>query len=259
MQLKSELLLYLDKLKDKPPSSFIIEGGLSESRFEFFKFMAKKINCLQGGCTNCSFCLNIEKKEAIDTFIFSGQEVNIENIRDLKSQLANKPKLSYRLICFEEAQDLNVNCLNSLLKVIEETPPQNIFFFLLPQRESTLQTIISRSFILNISFFKSEININMPLEKIKEFIDKGNTFLNLKKNNYNKKDIRNLINYFQKELVNFILKKESIFQNLNEKQFFKITNILNIAQKYLSYNCDSQLVLEWMLIKIFITLKKSNF
>ncbi|MDK2921078.1 MAG: polymerase subunit delta [Desulfonauticus sp.] len=257
MQLKNELLIYLDKLKNKPPSSFIIEGGLEESRLEFFKLIAKKLNCPQGGCNNCNFCLNIDKKEGIDTFIFSSQEVRIENIKELKSKLANKPKLNYRLICFEEAQDLNINCLNSLLKVLEETPPQNIFFFLLPQRESTLQTIVSRSFILNISFFRRELNLNIPLEEIKKCIHQGHTILSLKKKfNYSKKDIRNLINYFQQELINAFLNKESIFHSLDENQFFKLTNILNKAQECLAYNCNPQLVLEWMLVKIFLISKK---
>lgn len=247
--------LYLEKIRKKPPFSIILEGGSSLTRFEVFKSIAKKLNCSHSKEEKCSFCLNLEKKEGIDTFIFSGQEVKIEDIRELKLILAHKPKLNYRIICFEEAQDLNINCINSLLKSIEEPPPQNIFFFLLPQRQSILPTIISRSFILNISFFPEKIELPQHLKKITNFFNDGINSLSLKKINIEKKEVRDFITFIQKEIIQSCINKDSIFKNITPEKIYKINMILNLAQNYLSYNCNPSLVLEWIMFKTFLTYK----
>lgn len=257
MNFENYFNLYLEKIRKKPPFSILLEGGSSLTRFEVFKSIAKKLNCSHSKEEKCSFCLNLEKKEGIDTFIFSGQEVKIEDIRELKLILAHKPKLNYRIICFEEAQDLNISCINSLLKSIEEPPPKNIFFFLLPQRQNILPTIVSRSFILNISFFSEKIELPQKLKEVANFFNNGINSLTLKKTNIEKKEVRDFITFLQKEIINSSLKKDSIFREINPEKFYKINMILNLAQNYLSYNCNPSLVLEWIMFKTFLVYKNS--
>ncbi|SDN74361.1 DNA polymerase III, delta subunit [Desulfonauticus submarinus] len=250
------------KLKKNPPSSIILEGGSNQFRLDVFKILVKILNCSQNGCNICNICKSIDNFECRDIIIFESNETKIENIRELKQVLSNLPNNNYRFICFKEAHDLNINCLNSLLKVLEEPPKNNIFVFLVSQRESLLTTILSRSFVFNLSFYKEKIKIKDEFQSAIKFIYTGKNFFKLnKKEKFSIIEIKNLIKFFQQELILSYLKNNnnSLFlNNISPHQFFKIVNTLNIAQQSLNSKVSPNLVLEWFVVKIFLILHSKD-
>ncbi|MFW5837629.1 MAG: DNA polymerase III subunit delta', partial [Desulfovibrionaceae bacterium] len=57
-----------------------------------------------------------------------------------------------RVTVLFEAQNLTVEAANALLKSLEEPRPGNAFVLLAPQRERLLPTLVSRSFVLGLSW-----------------------------------------------------------------------------------------------------------
>ncbi len=78
-----------------------------------------------------------------------GVSIKIEQIRNLKKQLAFSPFAGgIRVILIEEAQTMRREAANSLLKLLEEPPPDNLFLLIAADAEPILPTIISRCQVL---------------------------------------------------------------------------------------------------------------
>ncbi len=99
----------------------------------------------------------------------SKQKINIEEIRNLKIKLSkssiNKNK---RFVIIDEIETLNINCLNALLKIIEEPGTNDHFILINNKNKFLLETIKSRALELKI-FLKKKINIDITKSLIDYF------------------------------------------------------------------------------------------
>jgi len=88
-------------------------------------------------------------------------KVKIDDIRSLKSTLL---KSSFdnlpRFIIFDDVEQMNLNCSNALLKLIEEPSNYNFFILLNNNQNDLLDTIASRCLNTNI-FINSSANIKI--------------------------------------------------------------------------------------------------
>lgn len=74
-----------------------------------------------------------------------GVSIKIDRIRSLKKQLAFSPFAGgIRVVLIEEAQTMRREAANSLLKLLEEPPPDNLFLLVASDAEPLLPTIASR-------------------------------------------------------------------------------------------------------------------
>ena len=72
--------------------------------------------------------------------------VKIDDIRNLKSTLQKSSINRFkRFIIFDDVEHLNKNCINALLKAIEEPSTNNYFILINNQRQNVLETLTSRS------------------------------------------------------------------------------------------------------------------
>ena len=72
--------------------------------------------------------------------------VKIDDIRNLKSTLQKSSINRFkRFIIFDDVEHLNENCINALLKAIEEPSTNNYFILINNQRQNVLETLASRS------------------------------------------------------------------------------------------------------------------
>jgi len=72
--------------------------------------------------------------------------VKIDDIRNLKSTLQKSSINRFkRFIIFDDVEHLNENCINALLKAIEEPSTNNYFILINNQRQNVLETLTSRS------------------------------------------------------------------------------------------------------------------
>ena len=165
------------------------------------------------------------------------KSIEISQIRNMinytnKSSFNNRPKF----ILIDNVENLNINSLNALLKIIEE-PNKNVFFVLVHNdSKKILKTLKSRclTFKINLTFDQS-INITNRLlsKNIFELLNKDLINYYMKPGNY-----ISLINFSKEnkiDLNEFNLKKFLLFlieENYYKKSNFVKFNIFNYIELY---------------------------
>lgn len=119
-------------------------------------------------CGQCQSCKLIEKNSHPDTIILTGKgNIKIEQTRDLQHQINLKPLSSvYKICIIEDVERLTQEAANSLLKILEEPPPNSVLILTCTTLNYILPTISSRCQIIKFQ----QVD---PLEIKKELIKRG--------------------------------------------------------------------------------------
>ncbi|MCI0527055.1 MAG: DNA polymerase III subunit delta', partial [Nitrospira sp.] len=115
------------------------------------KALAQAVNCenpLEGNsCGQCSSCQHIEAETHPD-FISIGPDgtmIKINQIRSFQGQIQLKPMSGlYRFVILDQAESMNDEAANALLKSLEEPPDQTIMILITSQPHALLPTVVSR-------------------------------------------------------------------------------------------------------------------
>ncbi len=250
-------LFDLVKLSDieKLPKTLMLSGKKGQGKFTLIHhFMAylydKKNYDLKNGLIFESNKIFQNIKQNYDSNIFyfncNNNNIKIENIRALKTNL-QKSSINnmYRFIIFDDVEYLNKNCVNALLKMIEEPSKINYFILINNQRQDLLETLKSRSIEIKIFLNEKEkyniINNLISDFMIEEKIDSKNSTLT--PGNYfkfNKIVLEEKIDLNDKIVTNIdkLLKLSKIKKNsdyfnfaiflINQYYFYKYKKELNI-------------------------------
>ncbi len=136
----------------KIPNSLLFYGNNNSKREAAAFFFAKGCNCLKEGklpCNKCRSCRKIDENTHPDILIIDLEKdkktISISQIRKLGSNLASRPnEARFRMVLILNAEKMNPQAQNSLLKMLEK-PPENTFFILIAQKTAALlPTINSR-------------------------------------------------------------------------------------------------------------------
>ena len=155
------------------------------------------------------------------------KNIKIEEIRNLKSTLQKSSINNFnRFVIFDDVEYLSGNCVNALLKTIEEPSITNYCILINNQRQNILETLKSRSiefiFFLN-NFSKIDITKKLLLDhKIEDKIAIKNSKLTL----------GNYLRYNKILLDDKININDDLISNL--KKLFKL-NKLKKDEDYLSF------------------------
>lgn len=106
-----------------------------------------KRSSASGPCGKCRSCKKILSGNHPDIILIkpSGSFIKVDQIRNLCSSLAMKPyEARLRVILIPDAQAMNPEASNALLKVLEEPPDRTLFILTALQLSDLLPTIVSR-------------------------------------------------------------------------------------------------------------------
>jgi len=151
----------LNAIAHDPPQSIVIEGGDADSRVALSLYWAMRLNCgsghaqRHGPCGQCPACKQITDLAFNDLLFFDGREglIKVDPVRQLRSTWGQPPNGDgYRVTIFAEAQMFMTEAANALLKSLEEPRPGNVFVLAAPQRERLLETLVSRSWVVTLSW-----------------------------------------------------------------------------------------------------------
>jgi DNA polymerase-3 subunit delta' len=113
--------------------------------------LAKLLNCLDARdldcCDVCASCRKMAGGNHPDlTWITSdGAFIKLDQIRALRQNLRYRPfEGRWRVIVIQDAQNLNEEAGNALLKILEEPPRQNVLLLTVIEPQMLLPTILSR-------------------------------------------------------------------------------------------------------------------
>lgn len=137
--------------------ALIFEGASKEIRLSLAKETAKAILCkgTDKPCGMCNACHKSDSASHPDLHIIDkdGAMIKVDEIRDVKAKAKvypNDGNKSVFIIC--EAQNMNPQAQNALLKIFEEPASHVSFILTCPSKSSLLDTITSRA----TSYFAGE-------------------------------------------------------------------------------------------------------
>ncbi len=159
MGIDSKIQIYLDRLVESKnrPNSYVFAGQNEEGKEEAtFEYVAK----MAGKSGDREFVDRAESKSHPDVVIIEPEieekkgktrekEIGISQIRDALERLKFFPYELERKFCVvKQAQKMNAEAANALLKSLEEPTEKTIFILLASDTDSILPTIVSRCAIL---------------------------------------------------------------------------------------------------------------
>lgn len=114
--------------------------------------LAQALLCAQNrrGCGHCPSCFRVSQgaHEGLKVIEPSGANIKLEQAKEVIDFLSLKSLSGNRVIIIDQAQTLNPQAANSLLKTLEEPPAGTFFFLIAPSVAGLLATIRSRSRIV---------------------------------------------------------------------------------------------------------------
>ena len=112
--------------------------------------LAKKILCSSGGeksCGTCSSCIQVDRASHPDLMMIEPEKgvITIESIRNLKRELSRKSfSGGYKVCLIDEADKMNLQAENALLKTLEEPTPDTVIILVTGKPYRLLPTVLSR-------------------------------------------------------------------------------------------------------------------
>ena len=137
--------------RGKIPHAYLFAGIPGIGKTTTALALTRAINCqiqMEGeGCAQCPSCRQIAGGNFPDLHMIEpdGQNIKIEQIRDLNRILAFKPLSGkYRVSIIHQAETMTDEAANSLLKTLEEPPQNNILILNVTEPQALFPTIVSR-------------------------------------------------------------------------------------------------------------------
>ena len=160
-------------LKNKKIShAYIFEGPNGSGKNMLARAFAKALECEAGygdACDMCRSCHQMDTGNQPDVKWLVHEKPATISVDDVRTQIngdmAIKPYSSkYKIYIVDEAEKMNEQAQNALLKTIEEPPAYGIILLLTNNLEAMLPTILSRCIVFHLKPVSTEKIVNY-LEK----------------------------------------------------------------------------------------------
>lgn len=167
---------------DKVSHAYIINGADKSGKMMLAEAFAQALQCEKSeerisavadaavsldACMECRSCKQAISRNHPDIIYVRHEKPNTISVDDIRTQInrdiAIKPYSGkYKIYIMDEAEKMNVQAQNALLKTVEEPPTYAVIILLTTNADTFLPTILSRCVTLNIKAVTDE--------KIKKFL-----------------------------------------------------------------------------------------
>ncbi len=138
--------------KDEINGSYLFVGPMGVGKLALSIEFAKAINCEKKGLDACEECISCSKINSLnypDLFIIQKEKessfIKIDRIRDIIYQASLKPyEARKKIFIITEAEDMNEESQNALLKILEEPRENQVFILITSRISGILPTVVSR-------------------------------------------------------------------------------------------------------------------
>ena len=150
---------------DKISHAYILNGSEASGKMMLAEAFATALQCEAEGekpCMECRSCKQAKDHNHPDIIYVSHEKPNTISVEDIRVQINNdigiKPYSSrYKIYIVDEAEKMNQQAQNALLKTIEEPPAYAVILLLTTNADSFLPTILSRCVSLNLKAVKADV------------------------------------------------------------------------------------------------------
>ena len=157
---------------NKVAHAYLLTGPRGTGKTSTARIFAKSLNCEKGPtlepCEKCPSCTDITNSNAIDVIeIDAASNRKVEDARNLLEKVQFVPVAGkYKIYIIDEVHMLTPEAFNTLLKTLEEPPPNLVFILATTEAHKVLNTIISRC----QRFDFRRIRQDLIVERLKEII-----------------------------------------------------------------------------------------
>ena len=144
--------------------SYLVSGPRQVGKMTLAIDLCRAVNCLDENrpCGACNQCRRIERSLHADVHVVgvggSGStggraraSIGIDQVREVQREASLKPfEGASRCFVFDGAERMTAEAANSLLKTLEEPPPQVLIILLAVQADALLTTLVSRCRVLDL-------------------------------------------------------------------------------------------------------------
>ena len=149
----------------KVSHAYILNGPDLSGKMMIAEAFARALLCEKqdpDGCGECRSCRQSDDRNNPDIIYVKHDKPNTISVDDIRTQLNNdiviKPYSNqYKIYIVDEAEKMNQQAQNALLKTIEEPPAYAVILLLTANADSFLQTIRSRCITLNLKSVKNDV------------------------------------------------------------------------------------------------------
>lgn len=149
---------------DKVSHAYILNGADRSGKMMLAEAFATALQCEKGGpqpCQECRSCKQAAGRNQPDIIYVTHEKPNTLGVEDIRRQVNDdivlKPYSSrYKIYIIDEAEKMNVQAQNALLKTIEEPPAYAVLLLLTTNADSFLPTILSRCVRLDLKAVADE-------------------------------------------------------------------------------------------------------
>lgn len=154
-----------EKLKDRlsqmlqsksVPQAMVFEGKQGLGKRTLVSQFVRALLCQSKDkpCGICPACAKTKNLAHPDITVIDGNDSNalaVDAIREIRSDSFIKPnEADYKVYLFFNADSMNEQSQNAILKVLEEPAPYCVFIFTCENRSSLLPTVLSRSVCMEL-------------------------------------------------------------------------------------------------------------
>lgn len=150
---------------DMVSHAYILNGPEYSGKMMLAEAFAAALQCEGDGerpCMNCRSCRQAADHNQPDIIYVRHEKPNTIGVDDIRTQINRdigiKPYSSrYKVYIVDEAQKMNPQAQNALLKTIEEPPAYAVILLLTTNADQFLQTILSRCINLNLKAVREDV------------------------------------------------------------------------------------------------------
>ncbi len=151
--------------QDRLAQAYLLTGATGIGLSDFITEMSRSLLCQQSGqevCQQCKYCHLFQQDLHPDLFkltvLENKKNISIDQVRELNRKLfETSHQGGFKVAVIEQAEKLNINAFNALLKTIEE-PPQGTIILLSSYQPSRLPATI-KSRCRQLRFAKPSLEI----------------------------------------------------------------------------------------------------
>ena len=149
----------------KVSHAYILNGESNAGKMMLAEAFAMALQCeaeTDEPCMNCRSCHHAAEHNQPDIIYLTHEKPNVISVDDIRHQLNNdiviKPYSSkYKIYIVDEAEKMNTQAQNALLKTIEEPPAYGVILLLTTNADAFLPTILSRCITLNLKSVNEDL------------------------------------------------------------------------------------------------------
>ena len=159
---------------DQVSHAYILNGPVGSGKKLLAQLFSATLQCEEHGsdpCNKCHSCIQAESGNHPDIIWVTHEKPTVISVDEIRAQVNATVDIKpyqgpYKIYIIDEANLMNAQAQNALLKIIEEPPEYVVIMLLTENAEVLLPTITSRCVMLKLRYIKDKLISKYLMEKL---------------------------------------------------------------------------------------------